>query len=73
MNDFEYITENLAIKDIAELEAKGSKYFRETRSGNYSGHYSKGEFFFFQMGKEIFRTSNKSLAIKWLRKTYRGH
>lgn len=72
MNKFETIANNLAVKDIANLESKGSKYFRQTPSGNYSGHFTNNEYFFFQMGKEAFRTNSKDQATKWLARIYKG-
>lgn len=72
MKKFDTIAENLAIKDIAQLETQGVKYLRQTPSGSYTGHYSENEYFFIQVGKEAFRTNKKDQAIKWLAKIYKG-
>lgn len=71
MDKFDIITKNLAIKDVTELENTKEKFMRQTKIGSFVGHYAGGEYFFFQNGKELFRSQSKELTIKWLTNIYR--
>ena len=70
LQDLKNISLSVAESDIERLKDIKEMLIYKTKFGTIIGHYAGNAFFFYCKGKELFRDSDKSKAIKFLQNSY---
>ncbi len=70
LQDLKNMVTNVAKSDIKILIDEKEMLISNTKFGTIVGHFAGNSFFFYSNGKELFRNSDKSKAIKFLTNCY---
>ena len=70
LEEIKNIVTNVAKSDIKTLIDEKEMLISNTKFGTIVGHFAGNSFFFYSNGKELFRDSDKSKAIKFLTNSY---
>ena len=70
LQEIKNISKSVAVNDVERLYDVKEMLIGKTKFGTIVGHYADNRYFFYSQGKEIFRNSDKSKTINFLKNSY---